>query len=123
LVRERIQFLRSGASAAPDDLPKVFEQFVIRREVYRRIQEAFRENGIEFAYRNVTVYMPKEENQLESGEEQGEKPAASGASDKKIIETGAAAAIAAAQAEEDQKKDKQYLKLLVKVLKRYSKIN
>ena len=31
------------------------EQFVIRREVYRMIQEPFRENGIEFAHRNVTV--------------------------------------------------------------------
>jgi hypothetical protein len=72
--------------------------------VYRRIQEAFRENDIEFAHRNVTVYMPKEENQTESGEEQGAKPAASGPSDKKIIEAGAAAAIAAAQAEEDHKK-------------------
>jgi small-conductance mechanosensitive channel len=35
-------------------------QFVIRREVYRMIQESFRENGIEFAHRNVTVYMPPE---------------------------------------------------------------
>jgi small-conductance mechanosensitive channel len=35
------------------------EQFVVRREVYRRIQEAFRENGIEFAHRNVTVHLPE----------------------------------------------------------------
>jgi small-conductance mechanosensitive channel len=83
------------------------EQFVIRREVYRRIQEAFGEAGIEFAHRNVTVYLPKEGAQPKSGEGQGEKPAASESPDKKIIETGAAAAIAAAQAEEDQKKDKK----------------
>jgi small-conductance mechanosensitive channel len=36
------------------------EQFVVRREVYRRIQERFREEGIEFAHRNVTVYLPPE---------------------------------------------------------------
>ena len=60
-------------------------QFVIRREVYRLLQEAFRENGIEFAHRNVTVYLPP-------GEETGEH-------DKKAIEAGAAAAAAAAEAE------------------------
>jgi len=62
------------------------KQFVIRREVYRMIQESFRENGIEFAHRNVTVYMPPDE---EAGEH-----------DKKAVQAGAAAAIAAAQAEE-----------------------
>jgi hypothetical protein len=34
------------------------EQFVVRREVFRMMQEAFHENGIEFAHRNVTVYLP-----------------------------------------------------------------
>jgi small-conductance mechanosensitive channel len=67
-------------------------QFVIRREVYRLLQEAFRENGIEFAHRNVTVYLPP-------GEETGEH-------DKKAIETGAAAAVAAVQAEEEKQKPK-----------------
>jgi small-conductance mechanosensitive channel len=65
-------------------------QFVIRREVYRMIQESFRENGIEFAHRNVTVYMPP-------GEETDQH-------DKNAIQAGAAAAAAAAQAEEEQKK-------------------
>jgi small-conductance mechanosensitive channel len=64
------------------------EQFVIRREVFRMMQEAFRENGIEFAHRNVTVYLPP-----------GEETAAS---DKKAIEAGAAAAAAAQQAEEEK---------------------
>jgi small-conductance mechanosensitive channel len=64
------------------------EQFVIRRELFRMIQEYFRENGIEFAHRNVTVYLPPEE-------ETGER-------DKKAIEARAAAAAAAAQAEEKQ---------------------
>jgi small-conductance mechanosensitive channel len=61
------------------------EQFVIRREVFRMMQEAFRENGIEFAHRNVTVYMPPEESD--------ETP------DKKVVEAAAAAAAAAEQAE------------------------
>jgi len=67
-------------------------QFVIRREVYRMIQESFRENGIEFAHRNVTVYLPP-------GEETDEH-------DKKAIQAGAAAAAAAAQAEEAKEKPK-----------------
>jgi len=66
------------------------EQFVIRREVYRRIQEEFAANGIEFAHRNVTVYMPP-------GEE-------ADAPDKKAIAAGAAAAAAAEQAAAEQKK-------------------
>jgi len=64
------------------------EQFVIKREVFRMMQEAFRENGIEFAHRNVTVYLPP-------GEE-------SGAPNEKVLEAGAAAAAAAQQAEEEQ---------------------
>jgi len=63
------------------------EQFVIRREVFRMIQESFSETGIEFAHRNVTVYLPP-------GEEADEH-------DKKVIEAGAAAA--AAQADTDAK--------------------
>ena len=38
------------------------EQFVMRKEILRRLQEAFKENGIEFAHRNVTVYMPDDES-------------------------------------------------------------
>jgi small-conductance mechanosensitive channel len=36
------------------------EQFGIRREVYRLIKDEFKKAGIEFAHRNVTVYMPPE---------------------------------------------------------------
>ena len=68
------------------------EQFVIRREVYRLIQEAFAENGIEFAHRNVTVYMPP-------GDAEG-TPA------EKTAEAGAAAA-AAAQAREEEEAAKK----------------
>ena len=79
------------------------EQFVIRREVYRRIQEYFRENGIEFAHRNVTVYLPDETTPTESDDKEGEVAASSASSDNKLAGAGAAAAIAAIQSEEDQK--------------------
>jgi hypothetical protein len=51
------------------------EQFVIRKEVYRLIREAFEEEGIEFAHRNVTVYMPPEAKKGLNGNPQnpGEK--------------------------------------------------
>ncbi len=68
------------------------EQFVIRREVFRMIQESFRDNGIEFAHRNVTVYLPPDES--------------AGEPDKKSTIAGAAAAAAAAQAEEAKEKPK-----------------
>jgi hypothetical protein len=32
------------------------EQFVIRREVFRMMQEAFSKNGIELAHRNMCIY-------------------------------------------------------------------
>ena len=69
------------------------EQFVIKREVFRMMQEAFRENGIEFAHRNVTVYLPP-------GEE-------TDAPDKKVLEAAGAAAAAAAQAEEEKMAQKK----------------
>ncbi|MBT8368855.1 MAG: mechanosensitive ion channel family protein, partial [Deltaproteobacteria bacterium] len=67
------------------------EQFVVRREVFRMMQEAFRENGIEFAHRNVTVYLPPETTETADGEV-----------DKKVLEAGAAAAAAVEQAEAEQ---------------------
>ena len=80
------------------------DQFVVRREVYRRIQERFRAQGIEFAHRNVTVYLPPEVTGTAAEEDQGETPVQGGIMDKKIIEAGAAAAIAASQAENSEKK-------------------
>jgi small-conductance mechanosensitive channel len=82
------------------------EQFVVRREVYKRIQERFREEGIEFAHRNVTVYFPPESAQTASGEEPDKGAETAGAPDKKLIEAGAAAAISAAQVDEDAKRPK-----------------
>ena len=68
------------------------EQFAIRKEVYRLMQEAFRKEGIEFAHRNVTVYIPPEASQTAA--------AADGEARRKLMEAGAAAAISA-QAEEE----------------------
>jgi small-conductance mechanosensitive channel len=80
------------------------DQFVVRREVYRRIQERFRAEGIEFAHRNVTVYLPSEVTGAADGEGQGEGPVSGSILDKKVLEAGAAAAIAGSQAEESEKK-------------------
>jgi hypothetical protein len=34
------------------------EQFVIRREAYQRLKQAFDDAGIHFAHRQVTVFVP-----------------------------------------------------------------
>jgi hypothetical protein len=81
------------------------EQFVIRREVYKRLQEYFAAAGIEFAHRNVTVYLPEDKTKEESADEQAEGAPSPAAPDKNLVqEAGAAAAIAAIQAEEEAKK-------------------
>lgn len=70
------------------------QQFVIRREVYRMMKEAFAENDIEFAHRNVTVYMPPAEKDKQTAD--------------KVAQAGAAAAaIAAAQEEEEEASQKK----------------
>ena len=76
------------------------DQFVVRREVYHRIQERFRTQGIEFAHRNVTVYLPSEANGAEDGGNPEEYPDSGSTPDKQMIKAGAAAAIATAQAKE-----------------------
>jgi small-conductance mechanosensitive channel len=78
------------------------EQFVVRREVFRMMQESFRENGIEFAHRNVTVYLPPEGKSQSPGEGADANEAA-GQPDKKAMEAAAAAGAAAIQAEEEAK--------------------
>jgi small-conductance mechanosensitive channel len=80
------------------------DQFVVRREVYRRIQERFRAEGIEFAHRNVTVYLPPEVSDAVNAEGQGEEAVSKSTLNKKMLEAGAAAAIAASQVEESEKK-------------------
>ena len=42
-------------------------QFLVQKELYRRVQEAFRENNIDFAHRNVTGYFPPEMQAMVGG--------------------------------------------------------
>ena len=83
------------------------EQFVVRREVYKRIQERFREEGIEFAHRNVTVYLPPEVTGASSANGLGEGTASGGKPDKTLLEAGAAAALEASRGDEGEKKPKE----------------
>ena len=80
------------------------DQFVVRREVYRRVQERFRNEGIEFAHRNVTVYLPPEAGGNGANESPDSTSAGSANLDKKLLEAGAAAAAAIAQTAEAGKK-------------------
>jgi small-conductance mechanosensitive channel len=79
------------------------QQFIIRREVYQRIQEAFRKEGIQFAHRNVTVYLPPETDPAESEEKSESKDKPSTADDDIRRQAAAAAALAITQEEEAQK--------------------
>ena len=76
------------------------DQFAIRKEVYHLMQEAFKEAGIEFAHRNVTVYMPPDESQ-EASEGAAEQSAESDSDIRR--QAAAAAALTAIQAEEEKK--------------------
>jgi small-conductance mechanosensitive channel len=80
------------------------QQFLVRREVYRRVQEAFREAGIEFAHRNVTVYLPPDTSPEKSEQEKESKDKPSTAVNEKMREAAAAAALAIAQEEEEAAK-------------------
>jgi hypothetical protein len=86
------------------------DQFDVRKEVYRLMQGAFAEEGIEFAHRNVTVYIPPDNDETKFSGEKDEGAMTPGPSDKKLTEkVGAAAAIATAQADEAAKTSpKQY---------------
>jgi hypothetical protein len=71
------------------------------------MQEAFRDEGIEFAHRNVTVYVPSKNDETESGEQKDVGTEIIGTSDKKLIEKAGAAAITAVPADEDAKTTKK----------------
>ena len=81
------------------------EQFVLRREVYRRIQEAFQQSGIEFAHRNVTVYFPPDADNSETDSQAPGKAVDPDTIDQKKKEAAAAAALRAIQ-EEQKPEDK-----------------
>ena len=67
------------------------DQFGIRKEVFRLLQEAFREEGVEFAHKNVTVYMPDETS--EGG------TTSSPQTSEKLKQAAAAAALAAEESQ------------------------
>jgi moderate conductance mechanosensitive channel len=71
------------------------EQFVIRREVYTRVQKAFEEAGIKFAHRQVTVHVP--DAAIEE-ERPGAVGAIAGAAARRVIEEEEAQAAAKAPA-------------------------
>ena len=91
----------------PGVLPKWLHEkgvnVIIAGGMGNRAQGLFAENGIEFAHRNVTVYLPPE-NQGKGTGEGAQKDNSGDQPDKKIAEAAAAAAAAAIQAEEDAKK-------------------
>lgn len=74
------------------------EQFVMRKEILRRLQEAFRNNNIEFAHRNVTVYMPSE-NETSTGQDAGKTVA------PPVVQGAASAALLAEQENEREEDD------------------
>ncbi|MDZ7582069.1 MAG: mechanosensitive ion channel family protein [Deltaproteobacteria bacterium] len=74
------------------------EQFVIRKQVYRLMQEAFHEAGLKFAHRNVTVSLPPE---LEKS-----LAYANTNTRAKVLESAAAATGAVIQVEEEKKAKK-----------------
>ncbi|MFO7687814.1 MAG: mechanosensitive ion channel family protein [Desulfobacterales bacterium] len=74
------------------------EQFVIRKHVYRLMQEAFHEAGLKFAHRNVTVSLPPE---LERSLAYADADTRA-----KVLESAAAAAGAVIQVEEEEKAKK-----------------
>jgi moderate conductance mechanosensitive channel len=73
------------------------------------MQEAFKEAGIEFAHRNVTVYMPPETGSKGSAQPEGEsQPTEDGSADDNVKrQAAAAAALAAIQAEEEKSAKKK----------------
>jgi len=81
---------------------------MVRREVYRRVQERFRKEGIEFAHRNVTVYLPPEVTGVSDVNNQEEySDLGTSALDKKLLEAGAAAVAAVSQDSETEQKFKK----------------
>ena len=79
------------------------DQFAIRKEVYRLMQEAFKEEGIDFAHRNVTVYMPPETGSETAAQTAGEVQPEDAQPDSNVArQAAAAAALALIQAEEEE---------------------
>jgi small-conductance mechanosensitive channel len=84
------------------------DQFAIRKEVYHLMQEAFKEEGIEFAHRNVTVYMPPEPDNETGAQAAGDDRQNDAKANSEVQRQAAAgAALAAIQAQEEAEKAKK----------------
>jgi hypothetical protein len=67
------------------------------------MQEAFKEEGIDFAHRNVTVYMPPETGSETAAQMAGEVQPEDAQPDSNVArQAAAAAALALIQAEEEE---------------------
>jgi small-conductance mechanosensitive channel len=102
LAKSLLSDIKSAGVRAMDDSAMIMrvkfkcvpgEQFLVRREVFRQIQKAFKEKGIEFAHRNVTVYLPPQPAA------EGGSATAGGGQSALLEAAGAAAGAAIAQAE------------------------
>ncbi|MGV8075571.1 MAG: mechanosensitive ion channel family protein [Syntrophobacteraceae bacterium] len=81
------------------------EQFTLRREIYHRLQRAFKGKGIELAHRNVTVYIPPQAAPTAAAPTGGEgvPVEAAGAAAAAALAQAEAEALASAQANEKKK--------------------
>ncbi|MDA0241251.1 MAG: mechanosensitive ion channel family protein, partial [Proteobacteria bacterium] len=86
-MEDSAMIIRAKFTAVPG------EQFVMRREAYRRIQQALQANGIEFAHRKVTVEFPDREMEIELDDD--EKRAIGAAADAAVSAQEIPAAAAA----------------------------
>jgi small-conductance mechanosensitive channel len=82
-------------------------QFVVRKEVYKRLQQAFEEKGIEFASRAVVVRLPEDVAHQAPATQRDDKPKPEVSVEKKALPAGAAAAIASALAKEEEESERK----------------
>lgn len=89
-------------------MAKPGQQFMIRKEAYRRIQEEFKKHGIEFAHREVTVHVPGVSDLAERDDRSPEGPnqPETSAQREAIKEAASAAALAVLAEEEEQAEGK-----------------
>lgn len=75
-------------------MTKPGKQFILRKVVYAGLQDLFRENGIKFAHRQVTVHVASDDNKGEDGKPDSDalaQAAAAGAAASGMIEEEGAA--------------------------------
>ena len=84
-------------------LPNMDNRLRARTELCEAIDESFKQEGIEFAHRNVTVYMPPEKGSEAAAQTAGEAQQEDAESDSNVARQAAApAALALIQAEAEE---------------------